>query len=336
MDDKMKKYYSEILNEIFSNEMQNNNKIIFIGEDIGEYGGAFGVTKDFLKRFGNNRIIDTPISEGSITGISIGLAITGFIPILEIMFMDFTTLILDQIINQAAKFPLMFGEQGNTPLIIRTPMGAGRCYGPSHSQSLQTLFLHIPGIDIYVPFNAENSHYLFKKALTNKYPTLFLEHKLLYNMRFEFEYNNNIKLDEEEFLKADILKEGNFVTLVSYSYTIWESLKAADYVFEKFGIETEVVGLKSLRPLDLQTILNSVKKTGRLIIAEESFANCSPGSEIAFRVNEEIHNSLKAPIKRVALPEKIIPFSKEMEKELLVDFIKIAKAIMFLKKYYDN
>jgi len=303
----MKLSYLNAIKETLRSEMKKDSNIFLIGEDIGIYGGAFGVTQGLVGEFGNERIRNTPISEQAITGISIGAAITGTKPIMEIMFMDFITLAMDQLINQASKVHYMYNGQYNVPLVIRTPMGGGKGYGPSHSQCLEAHFMHTPGIKIVAPYTVKDAVVLLKSAIHDNNPVLFLEHKNLYSKREELIDINSIS--SEEIGKANILKQGNLVTIISYSYM----LKLVEEVVEEMNVDAEIIDLRSLAPLDKETILKSVKKTGRVIIVEEGCKTLGVGSEIASIIGEEALMYLNFPITRVASKDSPIPCCESLE-----------------------
>jgi pyruvate dehydrogenase E1 component beta subunit len=317
----MKLSYLNAIKETLRSEMKKDSNIFLIGEDIGIYGGAFGVTHGLIGEFGKERIRNTPISEQAITGISIGAAITGTKPIMEIMFMDFITLAMDQLINQASKVHYMYNGQYNVPLVIRTPMGGGKGYGPSHSQCLEAHFMHTPGIKIVAPYTVKDAVVLLKSAINDNNPVLFLEHKNLYSKREEVIDIENI--GPEEIGKANILKQGNLVTIISYSYM----LKLVEEVVEEMNVDAEIIDLRSLAPLDKETILKSVKKTGRVIIVEEGCKTLGVGAEIASIIGEEVLMYLNFPITRVASKDSPIPCCESLENWVIPQKQDIQEAI---------
>jgi len=314
--------YREAIREAIREEMENDEKVLLMGEDIGTYGGAFGVTSGLLERFGKTRIIETPISENSFVGVAIGVAMTGFKPIVEIMFMDFITLAMDQIINHAAKIHYIYGGQLSVPITIRTPAGAGRGYGASHSQSLESLFMNIPGLKVVAPYTPYSAKGLLKSAIVDESPVLFIENKLLYDLKQEIP-------DEPYYLpigKADRFLEGRDVTLISYGRGLHISIEAARHVRDK-GISVEMIDLATLKPLDKNTIIDSVKKTGRAVIVEEGHKTGGVGAEVSAIIAEECLEYLNGRIVRVGAEDCPIPSSMALEKAVLPDVDKIVNAL---------
>ena len=318
--------YKEALREALREEMRRDPTVFLLGEDIGRYwGGAFKVTKGLVEEFGDERVRDTPISESAIIGAAVGAAITGTRPVAEIMFGDLTALAMDQIANQAAKIHYMFGGQVNVPLVIRTPFGAGVNIAAHHSQSLEAWFMHVPGLYVAVPSTPYDAKGLLKTAIRGSNPVFFCEHKLLYPMEGE--------VPEEEYTVpfgvADVKREGSDVTIVATLYMVHKALNAAKEL-ETEGISVEVVDPRTLAPLDKQTIINSVKKTGRLVVVSEDCKTAGVSAEIAAVVAEEAIDYLDAPIKRVAEPDTPIPFSPPLEQYVIPNeksIIKVVKEI---------
>jgi pyruvate dehydrogenase E1 component beta subunit len=299
----------EALREALREEMQREKSVFLLGEDIGRYwGGAFGVTKGLAEEFGDDRVRDTPISENAIIGVAVGAAITGMRPVAEIMFGDLTALAVDQICNQAAKIRYMFGGQVDAPLVIRTPFGAGVNIASHHSQSLEAWFMHTPGLYVAAPSTPYDAKGLLKAAIRSNNPVFFVEHKLLYPIKGS--------IPEEEYTLpfgiADVKREGRDVTIVATLYMVHKALAAAEQL-SKGGISAEVVDPRTLTPLDKQTIIKSVKKTGRLVVVSEDSRTAGVSAEISAIVAEEALDYLDAPIKRVAEPDTPIPFSPPME-----------------------
>ena len=299
----------EALREALREEMQREKSVFLLGEDIGRYwGGAFGVTKGLAEEFGDDRVRDTPISENAIIGVAVGAAITGMRPVAEIMFGDLTALAVDQICNQAAKIRYMFGGQVDAPLVIRTPFGAGVNIASHHSQSLEAWFMHTPGLYVAAPSTPYDAKGLLKTAIRGNNPVFFVEHKLLYPIKGS--------IPEEEYTLpfgiADVKREGSDVTIVATLYMVHKALAAAGQL-SKGGISAEVVDPRTLTPLDKQTIIKSVKKTGRLVVVSEDSRTAGVSAEISAIVAEEALDYLDAPIKRVAEPDTPIPFSPPME-----------------------
>jgi pyruvate/2-oxoglutarate/acetoin dehydrogenase E1 component len=301
--------YREALREAITEEMRKDDSMMLIGEDIGLYGGAYAITKGLLEEFGELRVRDSPMSEAAIVGVATGAAAVGVRSIAEIMYIDFITLAMDQIVNQAAKMRYMSGGRISVPLVIRTQGGAGRSSAAQHSQSLESWFIGVPGIKVVMPSTPYDAKGLLKTAIRDNNPVLFIEHKILYNSKGE--------VPEEEYTipigKADVKKPGTDVTIVSYSRQILHALEAAQ-ILEKEGISAEVVDLRSIRPLDKDTIMESVKKTGSVVIVEEGCKTGGVGGEVAAILVEECFNYLKAPIKRVAGKDIPIPCTPNLEK----------------------
>jgi pyruvate/2-oxoglutarate/acetoin dehydrogenase E1 component len=304
--------YAQAINEALREEMLTNEDVVLIGEDIGSYGGVFKVTKDLYSEFGKDRVIDTPISEAGFVGIGVGAAMTGMRPILEIMWIDFTLVAMDQILNQAAKLSYMSGGQTKVPLVIRTQGGGGRGNGAQHSQSLEGLFAQFPGIKVVCPSNPYDAKGLLKASIREESPVMFIEHKLLYNMKGEVPVEEySIPLG-----KADIKRKGKDVTIVALSKMVNFALEAAEQL-EQEGIDAEVIDLRSLVPLDIDSVVNSVRKTHRVVIVHEASTSFGWGAEIAARVQMEAFDELDAPIARVGAKDVPIPYNMELEKATL-------------------
>ncbi len=313
----------DALREALREEMQRDKAVFLLGEDIGRYwGGAFGVTKGLAEEFGDERVRDTPISENAIVGVGIGAAITGMRPVAEIMFGDLTALAMDQICNQAAKIRYMFGGQASVPLVVRTPFGAGVNIASHHSQSLEAWFMHTPGLLVAVPSTPYDAKGLLKTAIRGNDPVLFVEHKLLYPVKGVIPEDDYIL----PFGVADVKREGKDITIVATLFMVHKALAAAEQLREE-GISVEVVDLRTLTPLDKQTIVKSVRKTGRLVIVSEDAKTAGVSSEIAAVVAEEALDYLDAPIRRVAEPDTPIPFSPALEKTVIPDEKSIVRAV---------
>jgi len=315
--------YREALREALRDEMRRDPTVFLLGEDIGRYwGGAFKVTEDLAEEFGDERVRDTPISESAIIGTAVGAAITGMRPVAEIMFGDLTALAMDQIANQAAKICYMFGSQAKCPLVIRAPLGAGVNIASHHSQSIEAWFMHVPGLHVAVPSTPFDAKGLLKTALRGNNPVFFCEHKLLYPIEGE--------VPEEEYTipfgVADVKREGTDATIVATLYMVHKALSAVKEL-ESEGISVEIVDPRTLTPLDKQTIIKSVKKTGRLVIVSEDCKTGGVSAEIAAIVAEEALDYLDAPIKRVAEPDTPIPFSPPLEQYVIPDEKVIIKAV---------
>jgi pyruvate dehydrogenase E1 component beta subunit len=300
--------YWQALRDTLRAEMTRDPAVFLMGEDIGAYGGAFGVTRELLGEFGAERVRCTPISEGTIVGAATGAALAGMRPVVEIMFMDFVTLTMDQLVNHAAKIRYMYGPQARVPLVVRTPAGGGRCYGATHSQSLEAWFLHAPGLKVVAPSTPADAKGLLAASIRDDNPVLFVEHKLLYATTGEVpEGDLEIPLG-----RAAIRREGGDVTVVAYSHSALLAAAAAADLAER-GIAAEVIDLRTLAPMDIDTVTASVRKTGRLVCVEEGSRTGGVGAEIAARVAEEAYEYLDAPIRRVAAVDAPLPFSPPLE-----------------------
>ncbi|KQL52953.1 pyruvate dehydrogenase [Heyndrickxia shackletonii] len=302
--------YLEAVREAMSQEMRKNEDVFILGEDIGVYGGAFGVTRGMIEEFGPERVRNTPISEAAIAGGAVGAALTGMRPILELQFSDFITIAMDNLVNQAAKLRYMYGGKGKVPMVLRTPAGSGTGAAAQHSQSLEAWVAHIPGLKVVQPSNAYDAKGLLKAAMDDDNPVIFYEHKLLYKTKGD--------VPEEQYSiplgKADIKRQGKDVTIVATSIMVHKALEAAA-VLESEGIDVEVVDPRTLVPLDEETIIESVKKTGRVIVVHEAVKRGGFGGEIASVIAEsEAFDYLDAPIKRLGGLPIPIPYNPNLEK----------------------
>lgn len=315
--------YSEALNEALREEMRRDKSVFILGEDVGRYWhGAFKVTNGLAEEFGEERVRDTPISESAIIGVAVGAAITGMKPVAEIMFGDLTTLAMDQIVNQAAKLRYMFGGQTKVQMVIRTPFGAGTSIAAHHSQSLEAWFLHSPGLKVVMPSTPYDAKGLLKTSLRDGNPVMFFEHKLLYPMKGP--------VPEEEYLipfgKAEIKREGKDTTIVATHFMVHKAIEASEILIKQ-GINVEIIDPRTILPLDKKTIINSIKKTGRLVIVSEDCKTAGVGAEIAAIVAEEAIDYLDAPIKRVSEPDTPIPFSPILEQYIIPNEKSIVNAV---------
>ena len=313
--------FTQAIRETLAQELRNDESVFLLGEDIGVYGGAFGVTRGLIDEFGPERIRNTPISEQAITGIAIGAAVAGLRPVMEIMFMDFITLAVDQMVNLAAKLHPIYGQK--CPMVLRTPPGAGRGYGATHSQSLERLFLGTPGIKVVAPSNALDASALLQASIHDDNPVIFLEHKLLYPLRFEMP-------DElpppQPIGFAKRVTEGDDITIVAWSYmTILARRAAAELAND--GYSVEVIDLCSLSPLDMYTVLESVTHTGRAIVVEEGPLTGGFSAEIAARIAEGAQDYLEAPVRRITSPDLPFPASKPLELTLIPSVADIKAAV---------
>jgi acetoin:2,6-dichlorophenolindophenol oxidoreductase subunit beta len=320
--------YSEALNEALRQCMEADERVVVLGEDVGCYGGIFQVTKGLQERFGPDRVVDTPISEAGFVGASVGAALTGMRPVTEIMFIDFTTVCMDMIINQMAKMHYMFGGKGKVSMVLRTNIGAGRGTAAQHSQSFHSLFMHVPGLLVAAPATPQDAKGLLIEAIRNDNPVIFVEHKRLYNTKGP--------VPEEmytiPFGKADVKRSGADVTVVATHALVLSALEAAEEAAGS-GIDVEVVDPRTLTPLDKETILASVRKTGRLLVADEDNKTCGFGAEIAAIAAEEAIEYLKAPILRACSPDTPVPFSPPLEKRYIFGKEQLLSSINRLMAY---
>jgi len=300
--------YAEAAIEAIGEEMEKDDRIFYMGEDVGRFGGSYGTTKGLWERFGDDRVKDTPMSEAAMVGYALGAAITGMRPIVEIMFVDLLCLAMDQIVNQVAKIRYMFGGKVKVPLVIRVPFGGLRRAAGQHSQHLEAWFLHTPGLKIVVPSAPHHVKGLLKTAIRENNPVMYLEHILLYQIRGgvpEGDYTLPIG-------KAQIKREGKDVTVVSYSLMLHRCLSVAEKL-HKQGIEVEVIDLGSLHPLDMETVVASVKKTNRVAIVHQACLTGGVGAEVGIRITEAAFDYLDAPVKRIAAQDVPVPFSPVLE-----------------------
>lgn len=319
--------YLEAVREAMSQEMRENQDVFILGEDIGVYGGAFGVTRGMIEEFGPERVRNTPISEAAIAGGAVGAALTGMRPILELQFSDFITIAMDQLVNQAAKTRYMFGGKGKVPLVVRTPAGSGTGAAAQHSQSLEAWMAHIPGLKVVQPSTAYDAKGLLKAAMDDDNPVIFYEHKLLYKTIGE--------VPEEQYSiplgKADVKRSGKDVTIVATAIMVHKALEAAKEL-EAEGIDVEIIDPRTLVPLDEATIIESVKKTGKCIVVHEAVKRGGYGGEIASMIAEsEAFDYLDAPIKRLGGLAVPIPYNPTLEKAVIPqvpDIIEAAKELV--------
>jgi pyruvate dehydrogenase E1 component beta subunit len=317
--------YRDALRQALFEEMEKDPTVFIMGEGIGERGGSYKVTEGLLAEFGPGRVMDTPLSEPTFTGAGVGAALAGTRPIVEILFVDFTTLIMDQLINQAAKYEFMSGGQGKVPLVLRTQGGAGNGLAGQHSQSLEAIFYHIPGLKLVMPSAPYDAKGLLKAAIRDDDPVIFLEHKLLYMTKGE--------VPEEDYIvplgQADVKRSGDDITLITYSYMTLKCLEAAE-ALQKEGISLEVVDLRTLTPLDKETILQSVEKTGRAIVVHEAVKRGGVGGDIAAMIMEEAYDDLDAPVMRIAGKNTTIPYNLELEKVCIPTVEDIVEGVLEL------
>ena len=302
--------YREALNQALREEMDRDESVILMGEDIGVFQGAFKVTAGLLEEFGEKRVRDTPISENTIVGMGVGAAMLGLRPVVELMTINFSLLALDQIVNSAAHIHYMFGGQAKVPLVIRMPQGAGHQLGPTHSHCFEALYLHVPGLLVAVPSTAGDAKGLLKAAIRDDNPVIFIEHEYLYGQRGDVPDDGDHVLD---FGHAAVRREGDDVTIVGVSRMAITAEKAATILAEEHEIEAEVIDPRTLRPLDLDTILASVRKTNRCVIVEEGWPHGGVGANLAALIQEQAFDDLDAPVGRVTGGDLPMPYSKPLE-----------------------
>lgn len=304
--------YAQALNEALREELARDQSVILLGEDIGDYGGIFTVTRGLLGEFGSGRVIDTPISEGAIVGSALGLALTGYRPVVEIMFVDFVFVASDQLFNHVGKARYISGGQRAAPIVVRTQQGSGGGKGAQHSQCLEAIFCHVPGWKVVAPSNAADAKGLLKSAIRDGNPVAFLEHKALYFQKSPVPTESSaIPLG-----KARVVRGGGDVTLIAYSKAVELAVAAADQLAGE-GIMAEIIDLRTLKPLDLDTILESVTKTKHVLIIHEAHRFCGFGAELAATIQEKAFHHLEAPVQRIAALDVPVPFNRTLEKTVL-------------------
>ena len=301
--------YREALNQALREEMEADEKVFIIGEDVGVFQGAFKVTAGLLEEFGEKRVRDTPISENTIMGMGVGAAMIGLRPVVEMMTINFALLAMDQVVNSAASIHYMFGGQARVPLVVRMPQGGGHQLGPTHSHSFEAMYLHVPGLLVATPSTPADAKGLLKTAIRDDNPVIFIEHETLYGQRGEVPENGG----PMRFGEAAIRREGNDVTIIGISRMAITALKAAETLADEHEIEAEVIDPRTLRPLDLDTILESVRKTNRCVIVEEGWPHGGVGANLAALIQEQAFDYLDAPIQRVTGADVPMPYSKPLE-----------------------
>ncbi len=317
--------YRDAIREALDEEMARDENVVVLGEDVGVNDGTFKCTAGLREKYGDLRCKDTPISESGFIGMSVGMAIVGMRPVPELMFNDFALVCMDQICNQAAKITYMSGGQTKLPMVIRTTMGSGRASAAQHSQNLHVMFAHIPGLKVVMPSNAADAKGLLKTAIRDNSPVIFIEHKLQYTQTFE--------VPEGEYLvpfgQANIVREGSDLTIVATSTMVNHAAAVADE-FAKNGKSVEVIDPRTIVPLDIDTIVKSVEKTGKLLIVDEGHESFGISGEIALRVQKEAFYSLEAPVMRLGLADVPLPFSPALEFPLIPDKKSIRAAVQEL------
>jgi len=313
----------EALNQALREEMHRDENVFLLGEEVAAYQGAYKVSKGLLEEFGEKRVIDSPITELGFAGLGVGAAMTGLRPVIEFMTFNFSILATDQIVNSAAKMLYMSGGQFKIPIVFRGPNGSAYQVSSQHSQALESWYAHFPGLKVVMPSTAADAKGLLKSAIRDDDPVIFMEQERMYGMKGEVP-------DDPDFTiplgVAEVKREGTDATIVARSLTVPLALKAAEEL-EKEGVSVEVVDPRTIRPLDIDTIINSVKKTNRVVIVEESHAFCGVGSEISAQIMERAFDYLDAPVKRVSSADAPMPYAKNLEQLALPDVAKIVAAV---------
>ena len=322
--------YLEAIREAMAEEMRRDERVFVLGEDIGVYGGAFQATQGFYEEFGEERVMDTPISESCIVGVATGVSLMGFRPIVEMQFADFISCAFDQIVNQAATLRYRYGGRACLPFVIRAPSGGGVHGGLYHSQNPEAWFFHRPGLKVVAPSTPYDAKGLLKAAIRDDNPVIYCESKYLY-------HRSKGKVPEEGYIvplgTAEVKREGNEISLITYGTMVQRSLIAAEKFSEEEGVETEVLDLRTLLPLDKDTILQSVKKTGKVLIVHEDTRTGGIGGEIAAILAEEVFEYLDSPILRVTYPDTHVPFSPPLEEFCLPNEENILETLRRLAAY---
>jgi len=315
--------FSRALGAAIAEEMRRNENVLCIGIDLAYYGGAFGVTRGIAEEFGAHRVMNMPISEAGYTGLAVGAAATGLRPVVELQFGDWVTIASDQLVNQAANMRYMFGGTLSIPMVMRLPCGGYGSAGAQHSHMFESWFSFVAGLKVAAPSTPADAKGLLKTAIRDNNPVIFLEHRLCYQMQGEVP-------DDPEFLipfgKADVKREGKDITIVTYSYMVHLALEAAK-ILEKDGISVEVIDLRTTKPLDVETIINSVKKTNKVLCLQETWLTCSVASEVAAIISEQAFDYLDAPVKRFGCPDCPVPFAPVLENYVLPSTDKIVRAV---------
>jgi len=319
------KFYRDAIIEALAEEMRRDGRVFVMGEDVAIYGGAYGATKGLYEEFGEERVRDTPISEAAIAGAAVGAAMAGMRPVAEIMYFDFMTIAMDQFVNQGAKNRYMFGGKTIVPMVLRTEGGAGRCIAAQHSQSLEAWFCHAPGVFVVAPSTPYDAKGLLKTCIRDDNPILFIEHKMLYGVKGE--------VPDGEYLvplgQAAVRREGQDLTIISYSRMALRCEEVAKKLVEA-GVDPEVIDLRCLQPLDTRCVLESVKKTGRVLLVSEGYQNANFVCEVAMRINEHAFDYLDAPMVRVCAADVPIPMSPTLEDAAIPNAKRIFDAAMKL------
>lgn len=315
--------YREALNAAMTEEMDRDDRVFLMGEEVAEYNGAYKVSQGMLDRFGSRRVVDTPISEAGFAGLGVGAAMVGLRPIIEFMTFSFSLVAIDQVVNNAANMRYMTGGQYSMPIVFRGSSGMAGCLAATHSHRLESIYALFPGLTVMMPGTPADAKGMLKTAIRSDDPIVFIEHENLYGERGEVP-------DDSDFLvpigKADIKREGSDVTLITYSRQVQTSMKSAEALAEQ-GISAEVIDLRTIRPLDMDTILESVTKTHRAVIVEESWPYCGLGAGVADRIYRSVFDELDAPIERVFVKDAPIPYNRKMEASMLPSVERVVEKV---------
>jgi pyruvate/2-oxoglutarate/acetoin dehydrogenase E1 component len=312
--------YRDALRQALFEGMQADPRVIVMGEEVGRYGGAYAVTKGLYEAFGGARVRDTPISEAALVGAAVGAAMTGLRPVVELMYVDFAALAMDQIVNQMAKIRYMFGGQVGVPLVLRTQGGTGRSAGAQHSQSLESWFMHTPGLRVAMPATVTDAYVLLKAATASPDPVIFIEHKALYSTQGPLEPER-----APPFGQAAVVRRGDDLTLIAYSRMLHVALEAAEALAEE-GVQAEVIDLRTLNPLDEATLVTSVCRTGRALVVSEACRTAAAAAEVAARVQEGAFDFLEAPVSRLSGEDVPLPVAPALERAAVPSAARVAEA----------
>jgi len=320
--------YRDALNQALREEMQRDDRVFLMGEEVAEYDGAYKVSRGLLKEFGPRRIVDTPIAELGFAGIGVGAAMVGLRPVIEMMTWNFALLAIDQIVNAAAKMRYMSGGQFSVPIVFRGPSGAALQLGAQHSQAFESWYAHIPGLKVVAPATAADAKGLLKSSIRDDDPVIFLEGEMLYNLKGEVPEGEHVV----PIGKAEVKRAGSDVTLICHSKTVSVALRAADQLAE-LGVNAEVIDLRTIRPLDTETILNSVTRTNRCVVAEEGWPFAGVGAQVVDLIQREAFDALDAPVLRVTGADVPMPYNKHLEKAAKADvgkMVEAAKKVLYM------
>lgn len=318
--------YRDAVRSALRDEMLRDQRVILMGEDITGYGGSYAVTKGLVEEFGSKRVLETPIAEAGIVGFAVGAAMGGLVPVVELMTVNFALLALDQIVNSAAKFHYMFGGQWSVPLVIRTVSGFGQL-GPTHSQTFEGWFASVPGLKVVMPATPADARGLLLASIRDPDPVIFIEHSLLYSTKGELQDADDGAEEEVPIGQAKVVREGRDVTLVGYSRMLLQALQAADVLERADGISCEVIDLRSLRPVDYPTVVESVRRTHQLVLCGEDWRTGGFGAALLSELSDRCFDDLDGPIQRVASPDVPMAYSRQLERALIPTSDEVVEAV---------